>query len=116
VQAAANYRGALLQARALNDAWSRTDAILGFAAVATGMGQAARGARLLGGAEERYAQIGIALPPHDRDNHPKTVSALRTALGDGEFATTYAVGRAWTMEQVIEEALALADEVTHSPA
>ena len=54
--------------------------MLGFAAVATGIGQAARGAQLLGAAEGLYEQLGVALPPFDRDNYGKTVSITRAAL------------------------------------
>jgi predicted ATPase/transcriptional regulator with XRE-family HTH domain len=110
-RAAANYGEALAQSRALKDIWSMTDSVLGFAAVATGIGQTARAARLLGAAEGLYGQLGISLPPYDRDNYPQTVSATRTALGETDFATAYAEGRALTVEQAISEAMALADEV-----
>jgi predicted ATPase/DNA-binding XRE family transcriptional regulator len=110
-RAAANYGGALTQARALKDTWSMTDAVLGFAAVATGMGKPERGARLLGAAEGLYERIGIALPPFDRDNYPKTVAATRAALSESKFSAAHAAGRALTIEQAVAEAMALAEEV-----
>ena len=111
VQAAARYGEALANSLALKTAWSMPDAVLGFAAVATGIGQAARGARLLGAAEGLYEQIGVALPPFDRDNYGKTVAATRAALEETDFAAAQAAGRALSIEQVIAEVNALADEV-----
>jgi non-specific serine/threonine protein kinase len=111
VDAAAKYAEALMQSRTLKDTWSTSDSVLGFAAVATGIGHAERGARLLGAADALYVQIGIVLPPVDRDNYPGTLSATRAALGEAGVATAHAAGSTWTMEQAVAEALALADEL-----
>ena len=110
-RAATKYAEALQQSHALKDTWSLADSVLGFAAVATGMGQADRGARLLGAADGLYGQLGIPLPPYDRDNYGQTVTATRAALSDAGFCAAHAAGHTFTIEQVVAEAMALAEEV-----
>ena len=116
VRAIANYGEALTAWQALGDIWGVADALTGFADVAGEVGQPDRAAQLLGAADRFYEQVGIALPPHDRINYPKTLEATRTQLGAAAFAAAHSAGRAFTMEEAVAEATALADEVNVSHA
>ncbi|MCC2626767.1 MAG: hypothetical protein K0S14_417 [Thermomicrobiales bacterium] len=116
VGAIANYGEALTAWQALGDIWGTADALTGFADVALAVDQPERAAQLLGAADGFYEQVGIALPPHDRINYPKTVEATRTQLGAAAFAAAHSFGRALTVGEAVTEATALAGEVNVSHA
>ena len=78
----------------------------GMASVNASQGRPERAARLFAAAEVLRGGIGYAMPAHDRDEYAGTVTAIRATMGDAAFATAWAVGRAMTLEQVIEYALA----------
>ncbi len=78
----------------------------GMASVNASRGQPERAARLFAAAEVLRGGIGYALPAHDRDEYAGTVTAIRATMGDVAFATAWAEGRAMTLEQAIEYALA----------
>jgi non-specific serine/threonine protein kinase len=78
----------------------------GLACVASGRGQADRAARLFGAAETLRETIGVALLPAERADHERAVAAARAGVDDGAFAAAWAEGRAMTLEQAAEYALA----------
>ena len=80
--------------------------LAGFAGVAVAEDQLERAARLLGAAEVLLGTIGIPLEHPDQVEFESRVKATRAALGDAAFATAWAEGRAMTLEQAIEYALA----------
>ncbi len=77
----------------------------GLAGVADGQAKPTLAARLLGAAEVIRETIGIPLPPSDRAEYDRRVSAVAAALGQERLAAVWAEGRAMTLEQVIEYAL-----------
>jgi hypothetical protein len=46
------------------------------------------------------------MPPADRAEHDRSVTAVRAALGQEAFAAAWAAGRAMTLEDAIRDALA----------
>ena len=69
-----------------------------------------RAARLLGAAENVRAAVGIALPPLDRDEHQRALSAARVALSAAAFEQAWESGRAMSSGEVVTFALADAVE------
>lgn len=66
-------------------------------------GQPERAARRLGAAEAVREAIGTPVPPCERADHDRNMSALRGAMGKKAFAKARAEGRALTLEQVLAE-------------
>ena len=65
-----------------------------------------RAARLLGATDVLLSALGIRPDHPDQVELNTYVDAARTALGDIAFAAAWAEGRAMTLEQAIEYALA----------
>jgi len=70
-------------------------------------GESERAARLFAAAEVVREDIDYALPVPDRDEYEGTVAGIRTTIGGMTFAAAWAEGRAMTLEQAIEYALAV---------
>jgi predicted ATPase/DNA-binding CsgD family transcriptional regulator/DNA-binding XRE family transcriptional regulator len=64
-------------------------------------------ARLLGGAEALRARARVAMPPHSRAAHERTVAAVRAAAGERAFASAWARGREMSIEQLRAATLAV---------
>ncbi len=75
------------------------------AGVEASQGQPRRAAKLLGTTEALRNTIGVPLTPADREEHDRTVSALRTDLGEDRFEAARTEGAAMTLEQAIGYAL-----------
>jgi predicted ATPase len=80
---------------------------IGFAGVAIARGQQNRAARILGATDVLLGTLGLRLDHSDQVEYNRYVDAARTALGDATFATAWDAGRAMTLEQAIEYALAV---------
>jgi predicted ATPase len=68
-----------------------------------------RAARLFGAAELVRQEIGAPLPPSEREDYERDVTAARSRLSDEAFAAEWAAGRAMPLEQAVS--FALADEI-----
>ena len=73
-----------------------------------------RAARLLGAVAALREALGAPVPASEREDHDHSVAATRTALGETAFAAAWAAGRALPVEEAVNEALALADELAAS--
>ncbi len=80
--------------------------LCGLAHVAWAGGFPERAARMFGAAEGLRESIGTPLPLADQLEFDRNVASVRTRLGEHEFTAAYAEGRAKTLEQAIEFALA----------
>jgi hypothetical protein len=111
-QADYSTAGALLQEsltilRELGDRGVIVPALDGLAAVIASLGSSLRASRIWGSAEQLREEIGSPLAPKDRSLYDQRVGAARAALGDGSaFELAWQEGRALTLEQAIELALA----------
>ena len=65
-----------------------------------------RAARLAGAAQAVREGMSAILPPKQRRTHEQTVAAARAALGEDAFTEAWDAGRAMTLEQAAEYALA----------
>ena len=65
-----------------------------------------RAARLLGAATGARETIGAPLPAYERAEHDAAVNHVRALLDGAVFSAAWADGRAMTLEQAIEYALA----------
>lgn len=79
--------------------------LVGLACVAAMRQQLVRAARLLAATESVLEAIGASLETADRTLYADIVATVRVTLGDAQFDTAWAEGRAMTPAQVIPYAL-----------
>ena len=77
----------------------------GLAPVAVAEGQPEQAARLFGAAQSLRETIGSSLSPAEREEYDQGVAAVRTGLGEDEFAKAWAEGRKMSMDEAIEYGL-----------
>jgi non-specific serine/threonine protein kinase len=80
------------------------------ASLAVAQGEAERAARLYGAAERCREAKGTPLTPSERKEYERYVVAARASLGEECFAAAWSEGRAMTLEQAIDDALAGASD------
>jgi non-specific serine/threonine protein kinase len=109
-------RAALRLLREVGDRAQICDGINNLAITATGAAQHARAVRLFGALQGLSEAMDVPFPPFDHasSGHDASVAACRAALGAEEFEAGWASGRAVTLEQAIE--LALAEDHAPTPA
>jgi tetratricopeptide (TPR) repeat protein len=76
------------------------------ASLAVAQGGAERAARLYGAAECSREAKGTPLTPSERQEYERCVAAARAALGEESFAAAWSKGRAMSLEQATDYALA----------
>ena len=79
--------------------------LVGLGAVAAGLGEAHKGARLLGAAEALLQATSAVLEPDDRIPYEQGMASARAELGAEKFVRLWQEGRAMTREQAIAYAL-----------
>jgi predicted ATPase/DNA-binding CsgD family transcriptional regulator len=89
--------------RDLGDRWRAASVLEGLSGSARKRGQTERAARLLGAADALREAIGTPVPPCERADHDRNVSALRATIGEKAFEKARAEGRALTLEQALAE-------------
>jgi hypothetical protein len=67
--------------------------------------QGGRAARLFGAAEALRERINIPMTPSERQEYDREIANLRAGMDEGAFTSTWAEGRAMTMDQAINYAL-----------
>ncbi len=90
--------------REIGDTLGLANQLERFAGLAGAQGRAAQAARLFGAAEALRESLGAPLPPSDRGDYDREVTAAREAAAPDDFAAAWAAGRALTMERALEEA------------
>ncbi len=86
--------------------WMTFECVVGLAGVCGAHGEHDRAARLFGAAESLRENIGHHRSPQDQADYDRRVASTRSGLGEAAFTAAWAEGRAMTMEQAIEYALA----------
>ncbi len=107
-RAAAFYTESLALCRELGERWVTEECLDGLAGVACAQGRHEQAARLFGAAETLRETLGRQPLWEDQADHDQRVASTRDALGDVVFAAAWAEGRAMTLEQAVEYALAVA--------
>lgn len=97
----------------LRDRYKITQILEGLAKIASAEGNAERAARILGAAEALRQAANLPLPPSERTDYEHDITALRAKLDEAAFSNVWAEGRAMTMEQAVEYALAEQVEPSH---
>ena len=100
------HRESLEIRKGLGDAHGVAESLEGLAAVAALQGKARLAAGLFGAAEALREGIGAPLPPDERPDYDRSLATLREALEGELFAAAWADGKAMTLEQAIERAMA----------
>jgi non-specific serine/threonine protein kinase len=101
------HQEGLVIRRDLGDRRGIAYSLEGLATVVAALGSSLRAARIWGAAERLREEIGSPLPPNERPHYGPRVAAARAALGDdAAFDRAWQQGRALTLEQAIELALA----------
>jgi predicted ATPase/class 3 adenylate cyclase len=91
----------------LGDRWGIAELLEGLSYVALALATPGRAIRIDGAAERLREEIGSPLPSNERPRYDRHVAAARAALGDDvAFGRAWQEGRALTLEQAIEIALA----------
>jgi predicted ATPase/DNA-binding NarL/FixJ family response regulator len=108
IRAAWLMRVALVREAELDRQWMIAQNLVGLADVTLAQGQTARAVRLLGAAEALAERIGFSRYAWMRDTHDGAVASARQSLGDDAFLESWQAGRALTLSETIDEALATA--------
>jgi tetratricopeptide (TPR) repeat protein len=98
-------REALLLSRDIGAKGLMPDGLEGLAWSAVAQGQPERAARLGGAAETLREALGMPLPREEQTGHDRAVRAMRAALSEDVFATTWEEGRAMPLQTAISLAL-----------
>jgi non-specific serine/threonine protein kinase len=105
-RAAAYFRESLILSSENGDTWLCEESLQGCAAIASAAGHYQRAARLIGAAERLQEILGWRPSPPTQADYDKRKASTRGALTDFVFETAWAEGRAMTLEQAVEYALA----------
>jgi tetratricopeptide (TPR) repeat protein len=107
--AALGYREALVRAQEMGDTFVLMNCLSGLAGLAADGGRHAAAARLYGAIEALRKTVGLPGSHYEKQREATDMAAVRAALGATTDAEARAVGRALPMDEVVHEALALAD-------
>jgi predicted ATPase len=105
-RAAGLYRESLTMFGETGDKWVATEGIEGLALIASAQGRSERAGRLFGAAEAARETFGITMPRPEAGDQEHFWAAIRERPAETAFAAAWAEGRAMTLEQAIEYALA----------
>lgn len=100
------FRESLVLARELGTMRDQAFAVVGLASASLADVEASRVTRLLGAAAAALSTIEVRLEPAEDVEFQRAMEAMRTQLDPAAFAAAWAEGRAMTLEQAIEYALA----------
>jgi predicted ATPase/class 3 adenylate cyclase len=115
VLAATRYREGLAVAHEIGDQAAIADGLEGIGAVAATR-QPARGARLLGAAESLREALSAPMTADHREAFLRDRVAVREHLAEPDFAIAWAAGRSFSLDEAVDEALALGDELSGGDA
>lgn len=104
-EARALFEESLTLARELGESARIAGMIEGLAALFMAEGQPQQAARLFGVAAAMREATGTFPTAAGRVENENGVAALRAALGEEAFAEEWSAGRAWSLEQAIDQAL-----------
>jgi len=105
VRAKSLYRESLTIRRDLVEKRGISMCLIGLAGVAVALGDAPRGARLLGAAEALQDEIGHRIEPTDRPDYDSVVALLQAAMAPEALAAELAAGRVLSLGEAIACAL-----------
>ena len=95
------YEESLALLGELGEKWVIAMGLVGLGEVLAAQRQLAWAAQLWGAAEVLRDAIGVPIPPVERADYERSVSAARVHLGERAFAAAWAQGRSMTPEQAL---------------
>jgi predicted ATPase/DNA-binding SARP family transcriptional activator/DNA-binding CsgD family transcriptional regulator len=115
-RATASFEEALAMSQDLGRKETIVNTLEGMASLAGARGEATRAARLWGAAEVSREAIGIVLAPGERALHEPYLATTRSRLGEAAWEEALTEGRAMSLEEAAEYALAEEIAPTSLPA
>jgi DNA-binding CsgD family transcriptional regulator len=106
VTAGRNLRLALVASDTRNEKFAVPNCLEGLAGVVAELGDAARGATLLGAAASMRERYGAPRHPHYQARYERTLAAARAGLNAGDFAAAWDAGSAMSREAAVALAMA----------
>ncbi len=103
--AAAHFFESLAIWRQIGNKHGILECLEGLGAVAGGLGEPERAARLLGAAAALRKSRIVPVPPVERADLERAITAARARLSEAAFVATWAQGQAIPIEQAVAEAL-----------
>ena len=95
------YEEGLEISGALGEKWISATCLLGLGEVVAAQQQLAWATQLWGAADVLRDTIGVPIPPVERADYERSLSAARVQLGERAFAAAWSQGRSMTPEQVL---------------
>jgi predicted ATPase/DNA-binding CsgD family transcriptional regulator len=114
-QARTLFHEMLIECRDIHHPLGVADGVAAMAAIALADGKLAVAARLLGAAQAQVTAIGAQMTPH-YGLFNQVTAAVRSHLGDEQFADAWKEGAALSVEQAVAEAAALVQPPPAFPA
>ena len=105
-QAADYYNQSLGMWKETRFKWVAVEVLNGLGDIACAEQYYERAARLFGAASQLRDMLGLRPVPPDQEYHDQHTATTRARLGESAFAAAWAEGRAMTLEQAIDYALA----------
>ncbi len=99
--AQALYEESLTLSGEVGEQWVIAMGLLGVGEVVAAQHKLAWAAQLWGAADALRDALGIPIPPIERADYERSLSAARVHLGERAFAAAWAQGRAMTLQQVL---------------
>ncbi len=99
----------------LRDRWRMSSVLEDLAAIALALGHARQAARLLGAAEAIRDAIGTVIAPCERPQHLQTLAAVRSELGEEQYAAARQQGLVATMDELAPDLPAPDDAAPVAP-
>jgi predicted ATPase len=109
-EAAARHAEALRHRREAGDQLGIAQGLEALARVGAVLGKQERAAGLLGAAAAERQILGVALVADEQAAHDTAVNTVRSSLGDTRFGSAWMRGELLSVDQAVDEALALACE------
>jgi hypothetical protein len=115
-EAAAFFREALVLYVAREDRVKIADCVHALVRLTGAAAAPEQLARLLGAVEGLYDVAGFRRTTFEHSDYERTRVEVATALGKEAFATAQAAGRTLSLDQVVAEAMVVADSLVGSPS
>jgi predicted ATPase/DNA-binding CsgD family transcriptional regulator/DNA-binding XRE family transcriptional regulator len=97
------------------DTWATVVALRGAAMAAADAKRFEAAAHLFGATEAQGEAVGLPVGPADRAAYDRVVADVRSALGEADCLSAWSVGRALTVDDIIQEAATLATDLATPP-
>jgi non-specific serine/threonine protein kinase len=113
VQAAGHFHESLKLSRELADMHSLAQSLTGLARIIAAGGEQQIATRLFASVESLRKAADLTLPLAERPRYDQELDALKSTLGEADFARAWAAGQRMTVEQAVD--LAQSTSVTSNP-